>query len=185
MHWGYVFDEVMHRRGGFDIILTNPPWEVFQTNQKEYFLEFDSTIKKKKLAIESWENQFSMFMSDPEIKESWLNYVSKFPHAQNYYKKSPDYPASSATGAKLNLYMLFLERCLGLMRTNAYCGIVIPSGIYTDLGTKQLRELLFNESEILNLISLSNERNLFEGVMHNFKFCLLTYKKDTPKDYAH
>ncbi|MBK8291561.1 MAG: putative DNA binding domain-containing protein [Flammeovirgaceae bacterium] len=30
---------------------------------------------------------------------------------------------------------------------------------------------------------MSNERNIFEGVMHNFKFCLLTYKKDKPKDY--
>ena len=182
LHWGYVFDEVMHKRGGFDIVLTNPPWEVFQTNQKEYFLEIDSTIKKKKLAIEDWENQFSNFMSDPEIRESWLNYVSKFPHVQNYYKKSPDYPASSATGAKLNLYMLFLERCLGLMRTNAYCGIVIPSGIYTDLGAKGLRDLLFNHSHIKGLFCFENRKTIFEGVDSRFKFVVLTFEKSsTPR----
>ena len=28
-HWGYVFDDIVQRRGGFDIILANPPWEVF------------------------------------------------------------------------------------------------------------------------------------------------------------
>jgi hypothetical protein len=32
-HWGYEFDEVINERGGFDAIITNPPWEVFQTDE--------------------------------------------------------------------------------------------------------------------------------------------------------
>lgn len=29
-HWCYNFDQIMNERGGFDIILTNPPWGVFK-----------------------------------------------------------------------------------------------------------------------------------------------------------
>lgn len=29
-HWGYEFDEIIQKRGGFDAIITNPPWEIFK-----------------------------------------------------------------------------------------------------------------------------------------------------------
>ncbi|MEI2813638.1 MAG: DNA methyltransferase [Burkholderiaceae bacterium] len=55
-HWGYVFDHIIHKRGGFDIVLANPPWEVFQTDEKEFFAEHRmAKIKKKSLRIEELE----------------------------------------------------------------------------------------------------------------------------------
>ena len=42
-HWGYVFDRIMQNgggKGGFDIILANPPWEVFKPQAKEFFAEY-------------------------------------------------------------------------------------------------------------------------------------------------
>ncbi|HKI19238.1 MAG TPA: hypothetical protein VKA15_15235 [Isosphaeraceae bacterium] len=33
-HWGFEFDEILNIRGGFDAIITNPPWEVFKPNGK-------------------------------------------------------------------------------------------------------------------------------------------------------
>lgn len=35
-HWGYDFDAVLGN-GGFDAIITNPPWEIFKPNAKEFF----------------------------------------------------------------------------------------------------------------------------------------------------
>jgi hypothetical protein len=56
-------------------------------------------------------------------------------------------------------------------------GFVIPSGIYTDLGTKPLREMLLNEGQIEYLYSFSNERFFFPAVDHRFKFTLLGAQK--------
>ena len=178
-HWGYMFDQIMQKNSGFDIILANPPWEVFQTNQKEFFQELDVKITKKKLRIEEWESQFEKFMADKLVREKWLNYASRFSYVQNYFKKAADYQATSVRGAKLNLYMLFVERCFNLLRPGGHCGIVIPSGVYTDLGAKGLRDLLFNHSIIEGLFCFENRKEIFEGVHRSFKFVVLTFEKST------
>ena len=180
-HWGYVFDDIIHKRGGFDIILANPPWEVFQTDQKEFFSAFDNTITKKNLQIEDWEKKFTDLMVDKDLRKHWLDYASSFPHALAFFKKAPEYKYAVAAGGKLNLYMLFLERAFHLMRPGGHCGIVIPSGIYTDLGAKGLRDLLFTQTKIEGLFCFENRKTIFEGVDSRFKFVVLTFEKsETP-----
>ncbi len=185
-HWGFVFDEIMQPRaagagrnsGGFDIILTNPPWEVFQTDEKEFFADYDSAIKKNALRIEDWKAQFKKFMQKPDVRADWLEYCSRFPHVARYFKTAPEYTACHDSG-KLNLYMLFLERCFYLLREGGHCGIVIPSGIYTDLGAKGLRELLFQRTHVEGLFGFENRKKIFDGVDSRFKFVVLTFEKLT------
>ena len=50
-HWGYEFDEIINKRGGFDAIITNPPWEIFKPQAKEFFLEHSDLVTKKKMTI--------------------------------------------------------------------------------------------------------------------------------------
>src|SRR5947209_9435466 len=80
-------------------------------------------------------------------------------------------------GTDINLYKLFSEQCYNLLRQGGQCGIVIPSGIYTDLGAKQLREMLFNQAEVTGLFCFENRKMIFEGVDSRFKFVVLTYEK--------
>ncbi|WP_448572895.1 Eco57I restriction-modification methylase domain-containing protein [Trichothermofontia sp.] len=47
--WGYHFDAVF-ARGGFDAIITNPPWEVFKPNAREFFLKHNELVRKSKMA---------------------------------------------------------------------------------------------------------------------------------------
>jgi len=181
-HWGYHFDKVF-ARGGFDAIITNPPWEVFQTDEKEFFQRYDNLIRKKKLDIKSWEKQRDQLLQDPEIAEAWLNYCSQFPHVSQYFKKSDQYKnqrsemGGKSVARKVNLYFLFIEQCFNLLRDGGECGIVIPSGVYTDLGTKQLRQMLFSQTQITGLFCFENRRSIFEGVHRSFKFVILTFEK--------
>jgi len=182
-HWGYEFSEIFRKKDGFDAIITNPPWEVFQTNEKEFFQQYDKEIKKKKLRIEDWEKNKEELMQDDEIKSAWLSYSSQYPHQWAYLKNSSQYKNQisvvngKAVGNKPNLYCLFVEQCKNLLKSNGYCGIVIPSGIYTDLGTKQLREMLFDENNITGLFCFENRKAIFEGVDSRFKFVVLSFEK--------
>jgi hypothetical protein len=181
-HWGYEFDKVIVE-GGFDGIVTNPPWEVFQTNEKEFFQNYAPAIQRKKLRIEDWQKQRDRLMRDPEIRADWLAYASRFPHQWGYFKKSRQYANQisivdgKAVGNKPNLYNLFTEQCFNLLRPGGQCGIVIPSGIYTDLGAKQLREMLFTQANVEGLFCFENRKEIFENVHRSFKFVVLTFAK--------
>ncbi len=185
LHWGYEFDKVL-AAGGFDGIVTNPPWEVFETSEKEFFQQFEESVRKKKIRIEDWREQFKDFMRDPEMREAWLTYVSEFPHVGKYYKLAAQFEnqvsevGGRITATKMNLYKVFTEQCFNLLRPGGCCGTIVPNGIYSDRGARQLRELLFAEAQIDAIIGLSNERYIFEEVHHAQKFCVLTFQKGGP-----
>ena len=182
-HWGYEFDRVMNERGGFDIIITNPPWEILKPQAKEFFNLHSNLISKNKMRIEDFEEEKAKLLQDPEVREAWLDYQSQFPHQSAYFRSAPQYAYQVSTvqgkkqGTDINLYKLFLEQCYNLLRKGGECGIVIPSGIYTDLGAKQLRELLFTRTLVTGLFCFENNKGIFEGVHRSFKFVVLTFEK--------
>ena len=182
-HWGYVFDDIVQRRGGFDIILANPPWEVFKPQAKEFFAEHSLMVSKNKMTIKEFEKEQAALLKDPEIRAAWLAYENRFPHLSSWFRAAPEYKNQSAvvagkkTGSDINLYKLFVERSFHLLREGGHCGIVIPSGIYTDLGAKGLRDLLFSQTQIEGLFCFENRKEIFEGVHRSFKFVVLTFEK--------
>ncbi len=186
-HWGYEFDQVL-ARGGFDAILTNPPWEAWKPQAKEFFAEHSRLVTKNIMTIKEFEKEQAKLLRDPEIREAWLAYLSRFPHVSLYFRSAVQYRNQIAriktqdgkekkAGTDVNLYKLFLEQCFNLLRDGGRCGILLPTGVYTDLGAKQLREMLFTQTGIQALFGLSNEKFLFEGVHHSFRICLLTFEK--------
>lgn len=187
-HWGYVFDEIMQKRGGFDIILTNPPWEVFKPQAKEFFADHSELVTKNKMTIKEFEKEQGKLLKDKAVREAWLEYECRFPHMSAWFRIAPDYRFQSAivggkkTGSDINLYKLFTERCFSLLRDGGHCGIVVPGSIYTDLGATGLRRMLFEQASIEVLISLSNEKYIFEGVHHAQKFCFLAFEKGGKTD---
>ena len=182
-HWGYVFDDIVQRRGGFDIILANPPWEVFKPQAKEFFAEYSEMVSKNKMSIKEFEKEQSKLLQNAEVRDAWLAYESRFPHMSGWFRAAPEFRHQSAvvggkkTGSDVNLYKLFVERSFHLLRPGGHCGIVIPGSVYTDLGATGLRKMLFEETTVETLISLSNEKYIFEGVHHAQKFCFLTFAK--------
>ncbi|WP_396336468.1 Eco57I restriction-modification methylase domain-containing protein [Fischerella sp. JS2] len=181
-HWGYHFDKVLER-GGFDAIITNPPWEIFKPNAKEFFAEYSNLVMKKKMDIKAFEEEQKKLLNDHEIATAWLEYQSQFPHVSAYYRSAEQYKnqisivKGKKAGTDINLYKIFIEQSFNLLRNGGLCGIIVPSGIYTDLGAKQLREMLFSQTKIDTLFGLSNERFIFDAVDHRFKFSLLTFEK--------
>ncbi len=182
-HWGFEFDEIINNRGGFDAIITNPPWEIFKPNGKEFFEDHSELVSKKKMTIHEFEKEEAKLLRDPEIRDAWLSYLDQFPHQSAYFRSSPGYANQISVvngkkaGTDINFYKLFVELCFNLLRAGGECGIVVPSGIYTDLGTKQLRELLFSSTRVNGLFGIENRRGVFEGVDSRFKFVVLTFER--------
>ena len=182
-HWGFEFDEILNKRGGFDAIMTNPPWEIFKPNGKEFLEEYSDVVSRKNMTIHEFEKEQAKLLRYPEICAAWLGYLSQFPHLSAYFRSAPQYRNQISVvngkkaGTDINLYKLFVEQCINLLRVGGRCGMITPGGIYTDLGTKQLREVLFSENLISCLFGLSNEKFVFEVVHHAQKFCILSFAR--------
>lgn len=182
-HWGYEFDEILQRKGGFDAIITNPPWEIFKPNAKEFFVQYSDLVTKKKMDIKAFEKEQDRLLEDTEIGHAWLRYQSQYPYVSAYFRSSEQYKNQISivngkkSGTDINLYKLFVEQCCNLLRSGGECGIVIPSSIYTDLGAKQLREMLFSQMQVTGLFCLENRKEIFEGVHRSFKIVVLTFEK--------
>ncbi|HWM91354.1 MAG TPA: RNA-binding domain-containing protein [Thermoanaerobaculia bacterium] len=184
LHWGYEFDEILGKAGGFDVILTNPPWEVLKPQAKEFFAEHSDIVMTNKMTIKEFIKEQAKLLRNRDVREAWLAYLSRFPHVSRYFRTSPQYGHQISivegrkAGTDVNLYKLFLERCFRLLKPGGRCGILVPTSFYSDLGSKGLREMLFSQARVDVLFGLSNERFLFEGVDHRFRICLLVFERE-------
>jgi hypothetical protein len=183
-HWGYHFDKLITEKGGFDVIITNPPWEVFKPQAKEFFSQHSDLVTKNKMDIKTFEKEQKKLLTNPEIAQAWLDYQSQYPHVSLYFRSSEQYKNQISIvngkkqGTDINLYKLFVEQCFNLLHPQGECGMVIPSGIYTDLGTKQLREMLFSQTNVTGLFCFENRKTIFENVHRSFKIAILTFEKN-------
>ena len=183
-HWGYQFDEILNgQRRGFDVIVTNPPWEIFKPYAKEFFEQHSDLVSKKKMTIHNFEAEQSKLLKDPEVRRAWIDYLSNYPHQAAYFRSAASFKNQTSmlngkkVGSDTNFYKLFVEQCYNLLRDGGRCGIITAGGIYADLGAKRLREMLLFECRVDSLFGLSNERYIFEAVEHRQTFCILAFEK--------
>jgi hypothetical protein len=79
-------------------------------------------------------------------------------------------------GGHTNLYQLFLERTLGLVRRDGRIGLILPSGIATDRGSAPLRRLLLDGTTIDSFTMVDNREGLFP-IHRGLRFVLTTLSR--------
>jgi hypothetical protein len=72
----------------------------------------------------------------------------------------------------VNLYQLFLERALTLLRSGGRVGLILPSGLATDHGCASLRAALLQRTRVDTLYGFENRDGLFP-IHRGLKFLLL------------
>jgi type I restriction-modification system DNA methylase subunit len=184
-HWSYEFHDIFER-GGFDAIITNPPWDTLKPNDKEFFAQFNPAITRK-MKNADFDPLREELLSEQGIGDSMAQYYSRFTHQSDYFLNVEQFNNQSTvvngkrTGSDVDLYKLFTEQCYHLLKTGGYCGLVIPGGIYSSLGATQLRRLLFDHTQITGLFGFENRKQVFENVDSRFKFVVLTFSKSEKK----
>lgn len=79
--------------------------------------------------------------------------------------------------ADINTYKLFLEFGLGILRSGGKLGLIVPSGVYTDKGSTDLRTLFLERNQWELLFGMINWNKIFAAVYYRFKFCILVIQK--------
>lgn len=72
-----------------------------------------------------------------------------------------------------NLYQLFVERSIAILRDGGRLGLVLPSGIASDHGCGRLRRHLFDETTIDSFVVADNREAIFP-IHRGLKFVVMT-----------
>ncbi|HLC85144.1 MAG TPA: N-6 DNA methylase [Candidatus Nanoarchaeia archaeon] len=166
--------------GGFDIVIGNPPWEKWKPDSQEFFEPHDPGFSKLP-AQQAKKRMEELFRTRPALKKQWLETQANYEmystiFRENYHWQSAEVKGKQVSG-DLDLYKLFTERAHMLIKEGGLAGYVIPSGIYTDLGAKGLRTMLFERSRIRSLFGFENRKFIFKDIDQRYKFVLLVFEK--------
>lgn len=136
--------------GRFDIVLTNPP---FGAN-----VESDDKILESEVTV-----------SDDVFKRYEADYGEAYVEAQKRVQAAKGKPISSLFDLpkgeqnKIKTEILFIERCLALLKPSGRLGIVLPEGVFNNPSLAYVREFCEDRAFIRAVVSLPQETFLSSG----------------------
>ena len=183
---------------GFDGIIGNPPWEGFKPFRKE----FAAKVSPQK-------PQFSKMGMDTPAFDKWFDqevkgnkeFAARWHEYEEFYQRNSEFFGrryQSQGSGDYNLFKLFIEADLTLIRTCGRFSLLVPSSFQTDEGCAALRRWFITEHRLDELTSFENRgyseivdgkertRHIFPDVDSRFKFGFFKVVKgaSSPKDHT-
>lgn len=174
LHWRFAFAQVF-ARGGFTVVLANPPWERMKLQEEEYFAARAPAVAAARNKAERERAINALAAHEPGTQERQIydGFVTAKQQAEasSVYCHGPRFPLTG-TG-DVNTYALFAETSLQILHSQGRAGLVLPSGIATDESTSAFFAEI-SKGRIAQLIDFENREAIFPSVHRSYKFCLLT-----------
>ena len=188
-HWHLTFPEVF-AKGGFNCVLGNPPWDMVELSEKEFFASRLLEIAQAPSARRRQELIRTLETNNPVIFQEFTAAKREVYSVRHFLQSTGRYPYSSH--GRINLYPLFVENGAALVAGRSRVGIIVPSAISMDAYNAPLFSWLVKTKRIVSLFDFDNTEGLFPDVDSRYRFCLLTLSGfDAPSDsfdlcfYAH
>ena len=150
-------------------------FSILFSNEKKLFLveffEIHSPEIAKLKGKKRKEEIFKLKLNNPYVWEKFQSKKREIECKNNFYKGGR-YIFSSF--GKINLYQLFAELFLKLIKQNGRAGIIVPTGIATDDGSKTYFDEISKNQKIISLYDFENRKGLFPDIDSRTKFSLLS-----------
>jgi hypothetical protein len=183
LHWQVTFPGVWSEwqsealTGGFDAIIGNPPWDRMKLQEVEWF-----AARRREIALAQRASDRKRMIAALEKKGDplALDYAKAEARAEagvRVARNDGNYPLLS--GGDLNIYSLFVERAMKLVKPDGIIGLLTPSGIASDKTSASFFKGVSTGGRLKALYDFENGRQgtdqppFFPDVHRNFKFCAL------------
>ncbi|ELX4619376.1 class I SAM-dependent DNA methyltransferase, partial [Salmonella enterica subsp. enterica serovar Derby] len=166
-HWDLEFCDLFAERGGFDLMLGNPPWLKVEWQEAGVLGDYEPEFVLRKLSA----SKLAMLRADtfnaiPALEDAWRSEYEGCEGMQNFLNAQQNYPV--LRGVQTNLYKCFLPQAWRLGTQKGVAGFLHPEGIYDDPKGGQLRAAVY--PRLRAHFQFQNELNLFVEVDHHAKF---------------
>jgi hypothetical protein len=170
-HWELAFPHVF-ARGGFDVVLGNPPWERVKLQEQEFFARRDPTIAKAQNAAERKRLIAALPTTNPELWQEWTAATRVAQGQSHFVRESGRYPLCGK--GDVNTYALFAEHNWKILGPRGRAGFIVPSGIATDDTTKDYFQAVMKSQALHSMWEFENEGFFTAGKGHMLRFALTT-----------
>ena len=178
-HWELAFADVFYTarkdgelRGGFDLVLGNPPWVKVEWKEAGVLGDFDPSLVLRKLsAVELTEGREEAFEKHDGLAEAWIADVEEAEATHAFLNAAQNYPALAHQ--QTNLYKCFLPQAWMIRSEDGVAGTLHPEGIYDDPKGGEFRRQVY--SRLRAHFQFANEKKLFAEVHHNTAFSVNVY----------
>ena len=170
MHWELEFADLFAERGGFDLIIGNPPWIKIEWNEQSVLSDTHPMFAVKKLTATQTTHKRAEALEDNVTRRLYFSEYETMSGEQSFLGATQNYP--DLQGA-VNLYKCFLPLAWGQNCESGVAAFVHPEGVYDDPKGGALRDKLYHR--LRYHFQFANERKLFPEVHHHTQFSLNVY----------
>lgn len=170
-HWPLEFPDVFDQ-GGFDVIISNPPWEKIKLQQTEFFSSRDAQIANAANKSERDKLIKDLPETNPALYMEYSKQVH-FSECQSKFLRGSGRYELTAIG-DINTYAVFAELLYSLINKDGRMSAILPTGIATDENTSLFFRTLVERKQIDSFWGYKNEKFLFaKPVEHTVTFGIL------------
>lgn len=169
-HLAVSFPEV-EARGGFDVVLGNPPWERIKLQEKEWFAAIRPDIAEARNAAARKKMIAALEKDNPVLYAAYMQALRAVDGQSHFLRNSGRFPFCGR--GDINLYTVFAENMRNMLNDGGRLGCIVPSGIASDDTTKFFFQDLVEKKSLISLFDFENQ-GIFAGVHNSYKFSLLT-----------
>jgi len=131
LHWELCFADVLLQRGGFDMVLGNPPWLRIEWNEAGILGEKNPVFAIRKISASDLAKlRTEAFKDFPGLQSAWTEELQQAEGMQKFLNAVQNYPLLQ--GMRANLYKCFLPLTWGLGSPLGVAGLIHPDGPYAD-----------------------------------------------------
>lgn len=160
-HWELRFAEVFAGRGGFDLILGNPPWIKLQWNESGVLGDGEPQLVIRSMSAPAVaKRRTELLGSSGEILSAYLEEFADMQGAQEFLNAEQNYPLLK--GVQTNLYKCFITGSWDIGAPIGVAAFVHPEGVYDDPKGGRLRAALY--PRLRHHYRLVNELKLFPEI---------------------
>lgn len=171
MHWELEFADLFAERGGFDLIVGNPPWVKLTWNEHDVLSDSQPMFAIKDwTAAEVAENR-SEVLKSISVKNTYLNEYTFMSGEQAFLNAVQNY--SILSGQQTNLYKCFLPQAWNYGNSTCVSAFVHPDGVYDDPKGNTLRYAIY--PKLRKHFQFRNELKLFQDVHHSRIYSINIY----------
>ena len=178
-HWELAFPDVF-ARGGFDVVVGNPPWERVKLQEQEFFAGREPSIAAARNAAARKKLIAALPITNPGLWKDWSRATRVAQGQSHFARQSGRYPLCG-TG-DVNTYALFAEHNWSVLAPRGCAGFIVPGGIVTDDTTKAYFQALLDRSALGSVHHFENESLVFKGLHHAYRFVLFTIRQSRQAD---